>query len=221
MVCRKYAPSRRRVHEYPVNYYYAHRIDPVVTYIFDKLGFSPNGITALSLFIGSYAALFIIAEQFTLAALFIQLHHLLDGADGNLARVQEKTTQFGKWFDITVDQIVRLLILLALAYAAEVPAWLSIVMVLTFYIDIILVHTIILPCSRKRPLIRSRWKQWFLDRGLMPGFDIFTIYFIISILLLVSMPGSAVILITIMKTSDWLYRLYEVFITNRTYSLNK
>lgn len=48
-----------------------------------------------------------------------------------------------------------------------------------------------------------------MDRGLMPGFDIFTLYLVISICLLFQSPEAAVVLVAILKTIDWAYRLYE------------
>jgi phosphatidylglycerophosphate synthase len=210
-----YVPKPRRTYEYPINYYYAHRLDPLLTWLADRCGCSPNGATLLSLCAGLGAASALLAHQFILAALLIQGHHLLDGVDGNLARVHQRCTEWGRRFDLATDQSVRFALFVALAWVAPVPVSLSIAMILTIYIDLALVLFVFSPCARRYPLYRQSWKQWFLDRGLLPGFDIFTLYAVISLCLLAQAPDVAVVLVTIFKTSDWLYRAWECLMTIR------
>lgn len=206
---RRYAPNERRAYEYPINRYYAHRIDPILTWLADCAGISPNVATILSLSAGVAAASAVLGGQYLAAALLIQLHHLLDGVDGNLARTHDRCTEFGKRLDSFSDFTVRLLLFTSLAYAADTSSSLAWGMLATLAIDLAVVHFVILPFARCHTLVRDRWKQWFMDRGLMPAFDIFTIYFIISVCLLFGSPEAAVALTAVMKTVDWSYRLYE------------
>lgn len=209
----RYAPKPRRTYEYPINRFYAHKIDPVLTLLADRAGISPNVATSLSLLAGITAAWSIWTGYLVPAALLIQIHHLIDGVDGNLARFHNRCSEFGKRFDIFTDQSVRLVIFLSLATASDGPNWLAVAMLLTVYIDVVVVALIVTPYARRHPLVRSRWKQWFMDRGLMPGFDIFTIYFIVSICLFLGSPESAVMLVAVLKTVDWSYRLWECGVT--------
>lgn len=211
----RYAPTPRRPFEYPVNRYYAHRVDPVLTWLADRLGLSPNTVTLLSLAAGLIATAAVFERQFAWAAVAIQLHHLLDGADGNLARARQMTSEFGRRLDIATDQIVRFCLFGSLALVAQLPAWLGVAMMATLYLDIALVAWVVRPCMQRHRLVRSRWKQWFMDRGLMPGFDIFTLYLIVSLCLLAGSPEAAVIMVTILKTIDWSYRLKECWTTMR------
>jgi phosphatidylglycerophosphate synthase len=162
-----------------------------------------------SLLAGLAAAIGIVSEHFVVAALLIQLHHLLDGADGNLARYRRQCSDFGRCLDVATDQVVRFAILVALAWVAEVPLWLKVSMIATVYIDTMLVTLVISPYASRHPLRRHAWKRWFMNRGLMPGFDIFTLYLVISICLLFQSPEASVALVAILKTIDWVYRLYE------------
>jgi phosphatidylglycerophosphate synthase len=198
-----------------VNHYYAHRVDPVLTWAADRVGFSPNGATLLSLLAGLGAALTIGCGQYVAAAVLLQLHHLTDGVDGNLARYHKRCTEFGRRFDILSDQLVRLALVLSLALVADVPSWVAGAMIATVYIDLALVHWVVVPFSKRRPLVHSRWKRWFMERGLLPAFDIFTIYLVVSMCLLLGSPEAAVVLVATMKTLDWGYRLYEVALTAR------
>ena len=209
----RYAPKPRRTYEYPINRFYAHQVDPVLTFIADRMGISPNAATLISLLAGIAAALSIWTGHFVSGALFIQFHHLLDGVDGNLARYHHRCSEFGRKFDIFADQIVRFSVFVSLAVTAMVPSWLSWAMLITVYLDIVVVTVIVTPYSKRNRLVRSRWKQWFMDRGLMPGFDIFTIYFMVSICLFYESPESAVVLVAVLKTVDWSYRLWECGVT--------
>lgn len=213
-----YAPRPRRPYEYPVNRYYAHRVDPVLTWLADRAGLSPNLVSLLSLAVGLGAAQALLAGQFTLAAVGIQLHHLLDGVDGNLARAQDRCTEFGRRLDGVTDQTVRLALFASLAHVADVPGWLAWAMLATLYVDLLLVRLVITPCARRAPLVRDRWKQWFMDRGLLPAFDIFTLYLVTTVCLFLQNPAAAVWLVAVLKTLDWLYRLYECGRTRRRLS---
>lgn len=215
LVC-KYVPRPRRPYEYPVNRYYAHRIDPILTWAADRLGLSPNVVTLLSLLCGLGAALSVLRGQYAPAAVLLQIHHLLDGVDGNLARYHQRCTEFGRRFDIFTDQSVRFALFVSLAYVADVPGWLAWGMLATVYLDLAIVHFVILPYARRYELVRDRWKRWFMDRGLMPGFDIFTIFLIVSLCLLAGSPEAAVLLVAVLKTLDWSYRLYEIAHTAMT-----
>jgi hypothetical protein len=153
---------------------------------------------------------FLIAtEHFLWAALCIQAHHILDGVDGNLARAKGLTSDFGKWLDVVSDQCTRFSVLLGLALASQAPAlWVGLMFV-TFYVDVLVIHWFVLPYARRYPLVRSPWKTWFMERGLMPAFDIFTMYFLVSICLVAQNPTLAVYFIVVLKTLDWGYRVWE------------
>ena len=215
-LCQRYTPQPRRPYEYPVNRYYAHRIDPLCTWVADHMGLSPNAVTLLALSAGLGAGLAIGYGHYLLAALLIQLHHLLDGVDGNLARYHQRCSAFGQRLDRFSDQVVRLSVFVSLAWVADVPAWLAWGMLATIYLDLAVVQWLILPYARRQPLVRDRWKQWFMDRGMMPAFDIFTLYLIVTLCLLAHSPEIAVVLVAVLKTLDWNYRLYEVVRTALT-----
>lgn len=209
-----YTPKPRRPFEYLVNRFYAHKVDLVFTAICDRLGLSPNQVTLMSMACGVGSGLLIATENFLLAALCIQAHHILDGVDGNLARAKGLTSNFGKWLDVVSDQCTRFSVLAGLAFAAQAPAlWVGL-MFFTFYFDVLIIHWLVLPYARCHPLVRAPWKVWFMDRGLMPAFDIFTMYFLVSICLVVQNPTLAVYFIVVLKTLDWGYRVWECIKTH-------
>lgn len=56
------------------------------------------------------------------AALLIQLKTLLDNADGQLARLTERTSEFGRYLDSEVDLLVNAALFASLAWASGRPA---------------------------------------------------------------------------------------------------
>ena len=87
--------------------------DPVVRF-FDKVGFSPNGVTFLGLLITLLAAGFVSQGQFIFGAILILLGGALDLIDGGLARHKEQSSSFGALLDSVIDRIQEAAVLLGL-----------------------------------------------------------------------------------------------------------
>ncbi len=205
----KYIVQQRRQHEYAINRYYAHIIDPFFTKLVYDLRLTPNAVTVITGLLGVGSGIAFLYHWWILGAVLLQLHHYFDGADGNLARLTNRCTPFGAKLDQVSDQLVKLVLFICLAIGADIALWAKIALPLSIWFDLWIVHYIILPFARKHSLKRARWKMWFLDRGIIPGFDIFTIYFLISLSALTGWLNEAIYAIVILKNVDWLYRLWE------------
>ena len=84
---------------------------------------SPNLITFLSLLTGIAASALIVlggGMNFLVAAALIQLSHVLDCMDGQMAKYRGKSSRFGDYFDKVTDQLLVFLWFAALAYAAYI-----------------------------------------------------------------------------------------------------
>lgn len=209
----RYIVQKRREHEYAINRYYAHLIDPFFTKLVYDLNMTPNMVTVLAGLLGIGSAVAFGFEYWLLGAILLQLHHFMDGADGNLARLTNSCTPFGAKLDQFTDQLVRLVLFVTVAMVAEVSLWTKILFILTIYVDLLVVHYYVLPFSRKHSLIRARWKAWFLERGIIPGFDVFTIYFLISVCAVLKKLELLIYIVIILKNMDWLYRVWECWKT--------
>ncbi|WP_245546897.1 CDP-alcohol phosphatidyltransferase family protein [Evansella cellulosilytica] len=170
---------------------------------------TPNMVTVIAGLFGIGAGLSFIFEQWILGAILLQLHHLMDGADGNLARLTNRCSDFGAKLDQWVDQIVRLVLFVSITFVVDVPMWAKVLFVATIYIDVIVVHKFVLPFMRKYTIVRSKWKQWFFSRGIIPAFDIFLIYFLISLFAIINNLEMLVFIVIVGKNLDWLYRVWE------------
>jgi len=206
---KKYVVKQRRQHEYFANKYYAHIIDPFFTKIAYDLKVSPNTVTIIAGLSGILASFSFMMNWLLAGALLLQFHYILDCVDGNLARLTNRITPLGAKLDKIFDQIVRLTLFVSLAYVADVSIPFKILFVMTIYMDLMIVHAYVLPFYKKCTIVRSRWKEWFLSKGIIPAFDIFFIYILISIFAVLNNIELLIYVVIIGKNMDWIYRVWE------------
>lgn len=90
-------------------------------FVVDARWLTPTRITLASFVIALVATALIIAggsANFVVAALLIQLSHILDCMDGQMARYRNSSSAFGSYFDRATDQMQVSLWFGAIAYAA-------------------------------------------------------------------------------------------------------
>jgi phosphatidylglycerophosphate synthase len=75
---------------------------------------SPNIVTLLAVLVGIAIIPALIYNQVTLALVFLGFSGLLDGLDGSIARLYQKSSAYGTALDITGDRIVEFAIILGL-----------------------------------------------------------------------------------------------------------
>lgn len=101
------APGRPRAAEDPTNRYFVHAVARRLLPLFQRMGISPNGVSMAGLAAGLAAAGFYYhyeRPQFAvLGFLFMLAWHILDGADGQLARLTGRQSEFGKFVDGICD----------------------------------------------------------------------------------------------------------------------
>lgn len=84
-----------------------------LTHALLKLGIKPNQATLIGLFLGLAGVVFFIIGQrfsFCLGVFFYFLFLIFDFIDGNIARVTDSATYYGKFIDGAVDTIVETLL---------------------------------------------------------------------------------------------------------------
>ncbi|MFQ5664258.1 MAG: CDP-alcohol phosphatidyltransferase family protein [Terriglobia bacterium] len=86
---------------------------------------TPNQVTILSLLIGLAGALLFVLGQPLWAGLTVQLASIVDGVDGELARLKRDASAFGAFLDSLLDRYADGLIFLAMGYYAYTrsPGW--------------------------------------------------------------------------------------------------
>ena len=84
-----------------------------------KTGITPNQISILSTVIGlAGAAFFFNGEYFylVLGGMFIHIHSVVDGCDGEVARLKLRQSKYGGWLDSVLDRYVDAAVILGLVY---------------------------------------------------------------------------------------------------------
>lgn len=79
---------------------------------------TPNQITIISGLFGILGAYLLVSQSVTgllFAALCIQIYTILDLVDGDIARMKQMCSIFGKWLDIFFDKLNDLLLILGLS----------------------------------------------------------------------------------------------------------
>jgi hypothetical protein len=89
-------------------------------YLLVYLPFTPNMVTLFAGLVGLFGALLIATgnhDVVVLGFLLAQVQSILDGCDGELARVRFQQTAIGEWLDTIVDDFLNLAIVLAIGVA--------------------------------------------------------------------------------------------------------
>jgi CDP-alcohol phosphatidyltransferase len=92
----------------------------ITRYLLVHLPITPNMITLFAGFVGLYGALLISTgtyDNIVTGFLLAQAQSILDGCDGELARVRFQQTAIGEWLDTIVDDLLNLALTLAVGVA--------------------------------------------------------------------------------------------------------
>ncbi len=107
----------------PVSKHINRRFSKTITRLVMNTNIVPNHMTALGLVIGVASAVvtaFATAQSLWLLAVggvLYQLSSMIDGCDGEIARLKYKHSDWGEWFDTVSDDVINLSYQLALGYA--------------------------------------------------------------------------------------------------------
>jgi phosphatidylglycerophosphate synthase len=102
---------------------YGRPIAIVIANSLKTTSFTPIHVTIgfiISGFIGIYC---IIQGYYWLAAFFLIFKSILDAADGELARVKQKPSYTGRYFDSVADIVLNTLIFISIWYVTNTPIW--------------------------------------------------------------------------------------------------
>ena len=94
-------------------------INPIVRLV-SRTGISPNGVTVIGLLLMVVVALVLSQGYLRLAGVLLIVAAFFDAIDGALARMQDRVTRFGAFFDSTLDRYAEAVVFLgALIYFLE------------------------------------------------------------------------------------------------------
>ena len=132
------------------------RISLAITGLFIDTSMTPNQMTIVANIIGAFGVYFTWQGTWgtlALGAFLVQMQSVLDGCDGEIARLKFQSSRMGEWLDNVLDDTVNVLYGLALGVASSkllgspVYTWLGIISVVCFtiynaglYTQLALVH---------------------------------------------------------------------------------
>ena len=88
--------------------------------------FTPVHVTILFGISGLIAIYCILTNHYFLAGIFIILKSGIDAADGELARLKNKPSYFGRYLDSIFDIVLNFLILMTICYISKTTIWFTI-----------------------------------------------------------------------------------------------
>ena len=88
--------------------------------------FTPVHVTILFGISGLIAIYCILSNHYFLAGIFIILKSGIDAADGELARLKNKPSYFGRYLDSIFDIVLNFLILMTICYISKTTIWFTI-----------------------------------------------------------------------------------------------
>ena len=93
-------------------------------------GITPNQMTVVANLVGALGVVVVFQATWlavAIGSLLVQLQSILDGCDGELARLKLQSSRFGEWFDNVLDDTVNMAYGVALGHAASIllgsPVW--------------------------------------------------------------------------------------------------
>ncbi|MYB48614.1 MAG: CDP-alcohol phosphatidyltransferase family protein [Dehalococcoidia bacterium] len=81
-----------------------------------KLGFSPSGLTVIGVLIACVAAALISQGMLTIGGIVMLIAGVFDMFDGAVARMTDRATKFGAFFDSVMDRVSEAVVLLGLLW---------------------------------------------------------------------------------------------------------
>ena len=87
---------------------------PLILKLYAKI--SPNIVSVLSAAVGVLAGLFFFFQKAVPGGILVQLASILDGCDGEIARLKKMSSPFGNFFDALLDRYTDSIILFGMFY---------------------------------------------------------------------------------------------------------
>jgi CDP-L-myo-inositol myo-inositolphosphotransferase len=105
-----------------VSRHFNRRISIALTRVFLKVGLSANQVTFLVTVVGLLSGYFIASGRYVevaIGGLLFQLASILDGCDGEIAKLKLSSSRFGEWLDTISDNLTYLVFLVGVSMGAH------------------------------------------------------------------------------------------------------
>jgi len=120
MISKKEWNSLKRTHQHKETAFVSAYINSpcyhlITRFLIDK-NITPNQVSISTIFLAIGAALAYIYGNFIAGAILVQLVNIVDGVDGEIARIKHLGSPFGEIIDSLSDRVVEIVLCLAIGY---------------------------------------------------------------------------------------------------------
>jgi len=165
-------------------------------YLYKKgVKISPNFITILTFLLGLISAFILAQGMYIIGGLMVFLVSMLDGVDGELARLRNETTAFGGFLDSVLDRYVDLMIISSLVYSFGWIEWITglfEILILILASAGVFMHSYVVHVAKFRGLDITNLEKAF------PFASRDVRLFIVTLFCLISLPTISLILLAIL-----------------------
>lgn len=148
-------------------------LSPVVDFVHNYLGLSPNFVSGLSFATGIIASGFILSHDLEMGLFIMLISLLLDGLDGPIARRFHYDLKFGEKLDTIMDRSLEIVTFISLAIAGFV----EIKIVILSLVSILLMTSL-----RDRSRFDPGFKRTVIFLGVFTGFTFaFNLIFLVNL----------------------------------------
>ncbi len=130
---------------------------------------SPNLATGLDLIFGVSAAILVLLDSWLWGAVLIQVFGVFSCVDGEIARIQRRSSKFGDFLDTLTDRVTELLLVGAIAFSLSKRVDPTSALVAGFAV---LGGVFVLTISSEK--FRSTWQMGYPKRRVERMFSLFT-----------------------------------------------
>ena len=101
----------------PISKYINRRISGLITWAIVKYGvpLTPNQVSIISFFLSVLAAILYLIKLPVIAAILVQVSSIIDGVDGELARVKKLSSPRGAFLDSILDRFADILVIASIS----------------------------------------------------------------------------------------------------------
>jgi CDP-L-myo-inositol myo-inositolphosphotransferase len=142
-----------------ISRYINRKISTKISRVLCNFNITPNAITLISFILSIFAAFLFIHTQYIyilLGGIITQVASIIDGCDGEIARLKFQSSPFGAWLDTVLDRYADVLITISITYAC----WLIYENVIVWIIGIAAITGFILTSYMKKEYVLRYNKNW-------------------------------------------------------------
>jgi phosphatidylserine synthase len=106
---------------------YGRRPGKLLAKLLQNTPFNAIHVSLLFALAGLLSVYFMLTEKLLLAAVFLILKSIIDAADGELARLQNKPSYIGRYLDSLFDIILNFIFFISISYISKTPIYLALI----------------------------------------------------------------------------------------------